>query len=287
MIKKQTKSFFCNSCRNCPNQGLCISATAVTKGLRKYFLNINGKREPTNLAMLQGKEFHENFFKHQKEIQEIGFNNLQRDLFAGKSVDIKELRVCSNFYSIRGIIDSLNLRLDLKNKTLHIEINELKTSFWKEYIFQLALYGLLFSDPNFKVIIPVTKRKTKLITKQLIPPNLNLRKNIKCRFIYKNSKPYEFDFMIDNELTDHAKGLCAVVQSRLAERRKLHGFGLKYINDVKPCKHCMKEKCGLYLPFCSKVADDFRKKTVQKYLGKKKLTIFHRPVIKRSEIRIR
>jgi hypothetical protein len=287
MIKRQNYSFFCDDCRKCAQRGRCVSATSFNVDFRRYFLKIRGAREELTELMRRGIERHEEHLKDFSEPNIFGIKIIRQKILEGRPLIMKEVKVCSPLYGLRGIIDKLEIRKE--NGEWYITATELKSSWFKNYIFQLGTYGLILSDLKCRTILKRTVRKTKEVAYYLYPIALkNLNVSL-CLQIF-DRKPVVIDWMRDNHLTEKAHGIGAFIQSQANRYRSFHKLGIYYLNEIRPCRGCdsgnldNRYKCGLWDRYCSKVSYENAGNHRQKYLGKKKLLIKTKPAIYRVDI---
>jgi len=235
----------------------CISPSAVARDKNDYWGYCHGIREPTTEAMRAGTERHRIYQSELQELKDIGgAAEFQNMLLDGKEIKLKEVPVCSRYYGLHGFLDVLSIQL--KGDELFIRITELKSNWWKKYLFQIAAYGMMLEDPEFEVcwMEPYKKKEgERRLGMRLIPKNLSLKKNIKIDIFFFNSKKtLTFGWMENNVKTDFAAGMTSQVQKRLFEYRPLHKRSFILDEDIHP-----------------------RRVDKQRFFGKAKLIIKSRP----------
>jgi len=283
-IKKGYVCQFHKDCVKCSMKNLCISASGLVSGDRRYFLRNKGYREPTTEAMTKGKELHEKYQKGMKSALKTPFHIIRKELFSGMELVYSEFQLCSPLYGLRGIIDVLKIQYDRTNKVMNLTGVELKSHYWKPYFKQIACYGLILSDLKHRFVQEVTKRKTRRITHKFYP-NEEFRLNINLRLQVFEKKPIDIPWVKNNQMTDYANGISAYVLRRAKELRVYHKLGLHWLEEIPECENCNPEFCGFYQRFCSKIPKVKEKvKTKQRYWGKKKLLIKTKPKINMAEI---
>jgi len=286
LISKPPNTWFSDDCFKCSQKNRCISATSFSMDERKYFLKIKGHREPPTAEMEQGKIKHDLYTQKLKTIEQYGLNRFRKDLYKGKEIELKNLGICNNMLGLRGIIDQIKLKLDLKNKKLEVDIVELKSGWFTPYIFQINTYGLIFSNNHTKIVYKRKKKRGKGVKRLLLDflPKFELSRDIRIDLrIFGNKEKFQY-FMKDNLITEKCGGFTSVIQMRAKKLRKLHNLGIQFVEELPPCKGCENGfngawKCGLWQDICSKINNVESKKVRQRYWGKteRKLLIKTKP----------
>ena len=195
MISKPPNTWFSDECFKCSQKNRCISATSFSMDLRKYFLKIKGHREPYTEQMKKGTLKHELYTRGIKTLEEYGVNKFRKDLYSGKTIELKELKVCNCLIGLRGIIDQIKLKMNLKKKKFDIWITEWKSGWYTPYIFQINVYGLIFSNNNTRIIYEKKKKRGKGVKRLLLDflPKFELNKNIKIDLrIFGNKEKFQY-----------------------------------------------------------------------------------------------
>jgi len=284
MISKPPQSWFSNECFKCSQKNRCISATSFSMSERKYFLKIKGHREPQTSEMMKGKLLHEAYTQKLKTIEEYGINRFKRDLYKGKTIELSELRCCNSLVGIRGIIDQIKLKMDLKNKKFDIWITELKSGWFIPYIFQINAYGLIFSNNHTRIVYKVKKKRGKGFKRLLLNflPKFELSRDIRIDLrIFGNKERFRY-FMKDNLIVGKSGEFTSVILMKAKKLRELHKLGIRFVEEIPPCKDCVNGfngawRCGLWRDICSKINNVESVKVKQKYWGKKKLLVSSKP----------
>ena len=264
-LKKRSYSWFSKSCIDCLNKNQCISAGAFHQCMRHYFLHLKGYEYPANEAMIKGKEFHENFLKEFKTIDEYGLKDFLIDLPKGESITLKELPICSPLYGLKGIIDKVEFKYHPKKEILKIVITELKSSFNKKYIFQLASYGLMLSDSDCMVGY---MKEDKRLMQKLYPKNIKVTISLILKI--KDAEGVEELFLFRNLLTEWGRGISMGINNKKKSYRHFHQAGLYFLHEIPPPKICW-DNCPYY-PICKKYEYNSHK-SKQRYFGKKQVLI--------------
>lgn len=279
MIKKMTKARFNKECSVCSMQNLCMPATGLTKDPRMYFLYTKGYRIPTNEAMRIGKVKHKLVTQHLKELKDIGIDEFKRKLMAGEEINLKEIQICSNFYGLRGIVDDFTIRLE--GEDIYVHAKELKSSYYKPYLYQVWTYGLMLTDLNCKLIHEIKRRKVHRMTTNLYPfKQLNLTVDLSLEIF--NKKSYTFRFCENNIIIKSIQGQAMSVLAKMKKYRKYHKQGIYDLADLPKCKKCF-DDCYFH-KYCDKVNERDIKKSKQKYYGKANLLISSKPIIKLDKL---
>lgn len=266
-IKKSYVCRFHTACSGCAKKNLCVSASSLTSEPREYLLRNKGYRVPRNEAMQRGIIRHELYQQGMRSALVFPFHVMRRELFSGREIVFKEFQVCSTFYALRGVIDVLRFQYDRENKVMNVVAEEIKSSYWKKYFQQLAVYGLILSDLNFLFVQEVTKRKTRRIIHKFYPrEQFNL--NIKVILQVFAKKPIEIEWMQNNLMTEWANGISAGVMNKAKSLNSLHKLGIYWLQELPPCGHCRGEECGFYDRFCSKLGKYVNEDSRQMYWGK-------------------
>lgn len=284
VIRKSFVCMFHKDCSKCSMKNLCVSASGVTSELREYFLRTKGYRFPRTESMERGIIRHELYQQGMKSALNYPFHILRRDLYSGREIIFKEFQICSPFYGLRGVIDVLRIQYDKENKVMNIVAEEIKSSYWKKYFMQLAVYGLILTDLSFLFVQEVTKRKTRRITHRFYP-NTEFSLNIDVILQVFGKKPIKIEWMRDNIMTDWANGISTAVINAAKQKRVLHKLGIYWLHELPPCSHCNPEMCGYYERFCSKIGDyEDKPKLKQLYFGKKKLMVQTKPKVNLAQL---
>lgn len=283
-MKSAWECKFHTDCKRCAMRGQCISASTLSRDLRYHFLYVKGVRFPPSPEMTAGTLKHEAELGQYKTIDQYKLYNFKKDLKAGKKIELQEVRICNPLYSLRGVIDYLNIQL--KDNKLHIKIVDLKSSWHKSYIFQVAAYAMMMRHPATRVCIngkiPRGKDKPRVESHIMLPRYDNMNRDIDFGIkIFGAKKTYNWEYMKDNMITEIGNVMKMNVEKKLKKFRAYNKYGLFYLNEIPVCKECF-VKCGYY-PECAKAWPVNGKKEVQLHFGRKQLLIFSRPVpIKKS-----
>ena len=254
---------------------------------RKYFLKIKGHREPYTEAMKKGTAKHELYTRNLKTLEEYGVNRFRKDLYKGKTIELKELKCCNNsMYAMRGIIDQIKLKMDLKNKKFDIAITEWKSGWFTPYIFQINTYGLIFSNNHTKIVYERKKKRGKGVKRLLLDflPKFELSRDIRIDLrIFGNKEKFQY-FMKDNLIVGKSGSFVSVILKKAKQLRKLHKLGIMFAGEIPPCKDCVngfngRWTCGLWNDICSKINAKESKKVRQRFWGKNKLLVNSKPRI--------
>jgi hypothetical protein len=284
MIKHTSTCRFMDKCGSCLNQNRCISATSVTSDLRKYFLKIMGQRQKSTPAMLEGKHIHEEFLKEYPSLKELGWGKFQKSLYLGEPIKLQELHLCSPKYGLHGVVDQFYIQFT-KDNVINVSVSDLKPYYSKKYLKQLSVYGLCLSDKDcmvaYETITP-RSHKRKLIANRLYPKRdfqLNIRLALQ---FYLNGKSFAIDWMKTNVMSTLANALTITIIKLSNSRKALHKQGIYYLDQLAPCRDCknLESYCSLYT-VCQKVKYVPTLKERQRYVGKNKLLVLNKPVIRR------
>ncbi|MBU1037400.1 hypothetical protein KKF32_05280 [Patescibacteria group bacterium] len=256
--------------------------------LRKYFLKIKGHIDPPTAEMEHGKLKHELYTKKLKTIEQYGLNRFRKDLYKGKEIELKELKICSNILGMRGIVDQIKLKLDLKNKKFEVDIVELKSGWFTPYIFQINVYGLIFSNNHTRIVYKRKKKRGKGYKRLLLDflPKFELSRDIRIDLrIFGNKERFKY-FMKDNLITKKNGEFVSAILKKAKQLRKLHNLSIMFINEIPACRGCNQGfngswRCGLWSEICSKINNKESIKTKQRYFGKteKKMLIKSKPQV--------
>jgi hypothetical protein len=245
----------------------CIHASAFSYDKRKYFLILKGFRLKQTEAMKKGIEAHEQIATNypKPDIAEI-----MKGLRAGKKIFLSEFAFCSKLYGFRGHPDLVELQYIDNN--MNIKITDWKTNFFYSQMFQLAAYGLIFSDPNCEIVFESNGKRigTRLYPRQ--PFNCNIECQIKLL-----NKPNSITrtFMENSALTQWASNYRWALLKLANNFRKLHKAGIYFITEMPYCSNCPQDskKCSFWSRICSKSLPDLPEKERQTYFGKRKLLV--------------
>jgi hypothetical protein len=262
IIKNKNWSFANSSCINCKNVNECIRCSMLNQPDRQILLALLGYKKKTTQAMIDGIMQHELHFKNLKELDEYGIKQFYSDLYTGKEIFIKEANVCSPTHGLRGHIDGLKIRYDLKSKIFYYEIQELKPKWNKGYIFQLIGYALILSDTYCMITYKKKIKKEHFITRRLYFAKPTV--NINGKFIYYKllNKEYNIPLVDNNIMHQVIKGL----YPKLKKIRKFMKAGIFHLSELKECPWC-NSNCEFY-EICSKYPYT---KAKQVYFGKKQM----------------
>jgi len=288
LISKPPNTWFSDDCFKCSQKNRCISATSFAMSERKYFLKIKGYREPPTVEMIKGKLLHSAYTKKLKTIEQYGLNRFKTNLYKGKEIELKELFCCNPLIGIRGIIDQIKLKMDLKNKKFDISIIELKSGWFTPYIFQINTYGLIFSNNHTKIVYKRKKKRGKGVKRLLLDflPKFELSRDIRIDLrIFGNKEKFKY-FMKDNLITKKNGEFVSAILKKAKQLRKLHNLSIMFINEIPPCKGCVNGfngfwTCGLWQDICSKINNIESVKVKQRYWGKteRKMLIKSKPQV--------
>ena len=270
-LKKYSYSWFSKECINCLNKTNCVSGGAFHQCLRHYFLHLKGYSYEANAAMIKGKLMHENAQKDIKTIDEYGLVNFIKDLSEGKSIQLKELAICSPIYGLKGVVDIVRFQWYPARREMKVFVTELKSSFNKKYIWQLAVYGLILSD--LRCMIGYTKDEKRLMQK-FYPKDMKLTIHLSMKIL--NAGHYNQLFMVSNLLTDWGKSISAALNNKKMVYKNFQKAGVYFLHEIPRPNNCRKD-CP-YKPICDKYEFDSHK-SKQKYFGHVKLLINTKPKI--------
>jgi len=234
----QIMSHMRSDCFSCPQRFTCMTAGGLGKDKIRYAKQIRRIKDPINEAMKKGKELHEMYLSPYKELEDYGLFQFLEDLRKGKKITLSEVPICSRYYGLRGIIDKLTIQL--VKKELNIEITELKSGYYKGYIYQLAAYGMILSDPRFEIIYEKKTVRGKSIITGVIPlPDRPLNKNIKINLqILSTGNVITKMWLENNAMSECSRGMMASAQKRMKLYRKFHKLGVSFAEDFdKTIKH--------------------------------------------------
>lgn len=268
VFKKETYTREHRDCFYCTNNTKCVRCSSLTQDQRKIFLSLLGYRQKTTKAMKFGTKKHIQVYRHIKTLEKYGVKNFYRDLFLGKVIELKELNVCSCSLALRGHIDKLKIKY-LGSNNFFMEITDLKSKFYKPYIRQLMAYAMILSDPNCRLIYKQRNKKKK-ISKHFYP-NKSINVNIigKLEF-YKQNGSFSLP-LVKNNVLHEMKGF---MSKKLKEIRSFMNKGENYLYNIPMCKYCFMFDCSFW-DICSRF--DYKPTEKQKFLGKNKLLISHKP----------
>jgi hypothetical protein len=189
-----------------------------------YWAYCHGIREPTTEAMLAGRDRHAAYLKKFKTIDELGIEEFQYRLVSGEEITLQEIKVCSKYWGLHGIIDLLKIQMIDNN--LFIKVIDLKSNWWKKYLYQLSVYAMMIQEPDaeFCYQVPYKRKKGfRILGSRIYPKNLNVNKNILTSiYLLHTGKELNFPWMTNNTLSDFASGMEFQVCRRLREYRPLH-----------------------------------------------------------------
>lgn len=264
-LKKQNYVFATESCISCIHKNQCVRCSTLNQPPRQVLLHFLGFRKKPTKEMLEGIKRHKIFFGHLKELEEYGIKNFFKDLYQGKEINIAEGNFCSPSWGLRGHIDALKILYNPKEKGYTFEIIELKPSWSKEYIFQIAAYAALLSDPLCKIIYKKKLKKEHFITRNLYP-STPFKTNVYCRFIYyKTGKEH----IIKGEENNELKRFTNCLFRRIKNIRKFMRPGFNLLSNYPKCSFCDFIKCE-FKDICERYPFVRSK---QMHLGKKKFLV--------------
>lgn len=277
MLKKTSHSFFSKSCINCLNKNQCISAGAYWQCKRAYFLRLRGYEQEANEAMKKGKIMHEIEQKGMPTIDDLSLETFYKEIYSGKEVVISELPVCNCLHGLKGVIDIIKFRYDLKTNTLNIHIIELKSNFNKKYIQQLTAYALIFSNKN--CLIGYLDKEKRYMNKFYRDKDKDLNVNISLELKIINGHSYKQDFMKNNVLTEWGEVMSIVLCQGKKPFKHFHKAGIYFLSEIPLSKSCKRDEnsCS-YWSICKKHEPNCHK-TRQRYFGKKSIVIKTKPKI--------
>lgn len=268
MIKKTTRTIFAKECYNCPNRNICLSGNRLSRDKRMFLLSLLHK-QPKTKAMIIGEEQHKEKQKGIKTIEEYGITKFYKDLYSGKRIILKELRICGKSVGLRGIVDMISIQYE--KGTFNIFIWEFKRKINKNNLYQFYTYVKILSDRLCRVIYKKKVRKEHLLSKPLYLQR-DIVFNISGVIEPYNGKPFEIIAMVDNQ---YKSGFIFELNRRIREYRSLMPSQAIEPSEIPPCKICHEKKCYFW-KFCKKY-DNSNKKIKQRYLGKKKIIIKTKP----------
>jgi len=250
-LKKEKRTPFYKECATCPSRNLCTSAGAFGRPKRSYFLHLKGYEIPANKFMIAGTENHDKAQIGLKEIDEYGIDKFFSELKAGRKVSLKELPVCSGLFGLKGVVDKISFRYFVKTKQLNIIVTEFKSSFNKKHIFQLASYGLIFTDKN--MLVGIGEKGNRKVMRFFDKLEVN-SVYISFKLTIFNGGDYEQDFMVGNVLTKFGSDIANRILRKKADFKDFHRSGLYLLERMKECPGCSKneDKCA-YWKICKKL----------------------------------
>lgn len=266
MIKGQVFCWFRKDCNKCDHFKTCISPSGVARDKIDYWAYCHKIREPQTEAMRKGIERHRAYQMEIPTVEDIGgVQELQEKVLMGKYLKLQEVPICSRYWGIHGFIDVLEIKLEKDN--LWIKITDLKSNWWKKYLYQMASYAMMMQEPDVEVCYnkPYKRKKgSRRLGMRLFPKGMILNKNIKmCVYFFHTKKTIEWDWMDNNIMSDFAAGMTMQVSKRLREYRPLHKRAFMLAEDIDP-----------------------KRKDKQRFFGKSKLIkktkpkIYHEPLYK-------
>lgn len=277
MIQTNKLCQFTDECNKCNMQSMCISATRLTYGDRRFLLSL---RNAPKFTLETKEKFKKGIAKHKehqegiKDINDYGYIKYRRDLYKKKTVRIAELKICSPIYGIHGIVDLVTVKHD--NDTV-IYIDELKSGFKKSHWIQLLAYAIILSDRNCKLIYNVQMKKGKIKRKLGIFHHGNTR-YLKIRgriFIFNSKSPQHYwEIMFQNQFTESAGNVKSAIMKRIKHRREAMLNRVIDIRAIPYCNGCSKDKKSTYCGWrelCSKYS--FNPKLKQVYFSKHKIKL--------------
>jgi len=260
LIRGQVRSFFRADCSKCRNVYNCFPASGINRSIAEYIDYCRGVRPAPTKAMLIGRELHMRELAPHPTADEYGMGNLKDDIVKGKTIALKEVRVCSKTFGYRGMIDYLELQL--RGNYFKVLIRELKPRFTTDYLYQLIIYAKIFTDPQFEFIYEKITKKGKRIFlgESILPINLPVNAYITIELKTRDSthiwtKPW----MIANTLNDWSNGIAIAVTRKVKDYVSTHPYGLYAKEDFE--KMILKNSGR------------------QLHMGKRKLLVKHRPYV--------
>lgn len=281
-LKSAWECKFHQDCKRCAMRSQCITASTLSRDSRYHFLYVKGVRFPPNAAMLAGTEKHAEFLKELPTVEKYTLFQFEKDLRAGKKIELQELRICNPIWALRGIIDHFTIQL--VNDVLQIRIIDLKSGWHKGYLYQIAAYAMMMRHPATRVAIegriPRGKTKPRIESFIMLPRFEELARDISIGIqIFGAKKIYEWKYMEANMITDFGQVMKMNVEKKLKNFRQYNPYGLYYLSEIPICKECF-DKCGYY-PTCSKAWPTNGKGEKQMHFGQRDLLISSKPTVKK------
>jgi hypothetical protein len=231
LIKGTIRSRFRSDCTGCSQYYACISCGNITKGLPEYILQARGYKIPQTEAMRKGKEMHEEILENLQTVEEYGIERLKNDLTAGKTIHLKEVKICSRQWGVKGIVDDLEIRLDGNN--FHAHITELKSSYWKNYLYQMAGYAVIMSNPNFEICFTVKGKKKDRVVGIPLLPNIPININLKTTlYIMNQNRRFTTVWMTNGKMSKFGFGMMNSIWNKLKTKRKYHKTNIYDIESM-------------------------------------------------------
>ena len=207
----------------------------------------------------------------------MGLDKFKEKLMSGEIVKLQEVKLCNPGYGLRGIVDILEIQYDKDASKFKVIATELKSGYYKTYMMQLHIYGLMLSDKNTRLLFDTPKKVVKEGDKEykrtmikLYPEQFKLDMDLKL-FIMKQNQEIVYDFIRGNVIVGKSKGIVMGLLNIAKKHRAVHEYGLYNLADIPECKDCNPKWCGFWDKHCSKVTDEDVKNSKQRYFGKKDL----------------
>lgn len=280
MISKEYVCSYHTDCVKCSMKNLCVRASGISMGDRLYFLINKGFELKKTKDMQKGIDRHEAYQEGLPIAESMSFPTLRKKLFNKELIEFREFRVCSPYYGLRGILDIFRIQF-ISDTDLLVEIEELKSKYWKSYWKQLAIYGLILSDLKMNYVLQV--KEDKRIAQRFYPINKKYRLNIKIKLTVFDQKPIEVIWMQNDMMTEFAKGISMAVLKRCKAVRRYHNLGIRWLSEIPPCKWC--KNCSFYDRFCSKIEPLPSSRVKQRYFGKKQVLVKNKPYINLKRVK--
>jgi len=288
MLIKTNKSFmFVNNPKQFIRHGEMCSATALASSIRSFILGLRHRpkfSKATKELFKKGIEKHEEMQKGFDQMDsEEKYIEFRKKLITDRvPVAFKEWEIIGARMGVYGKADILKIHFD-KNNDLNIYIDEGKSSWSINYLYQLFAYVLILTDFEARCVYgtpykrrPIKPKKLNRKVGYLFPNPKDIRYiNVWGRIFLFNKQeeqPYK-QLVINNQVASEFESMLIATLKRLNIYQEIMRKGVVRLEDYE---HDKWNRCCQNFPMCSKV--DYKPKEKQFYLSKRLSA--ERPIIK-------